>query len=230
MIDKISFKKNPLYFEELYPNIWIMDNHKWAYYAWEKYFHENKSIPNTLVHLDFHWDAVSDFHQSDEKQDLSWFFKLSLEEIKKLIAKNTYIKLDSFIAPALIKKYFKKIHFNCFQYDEKIGFYHPILEEYQVSQFVHESINDLVSAIQPNTPIVFDFDIDIFNRSDQMYDKGDLWSEADIRSYLKSCEPLILNAKVITIAMSYGYSGDSDDTRYLTELVLSSIIDMKQKT
>ena len=39
-----------------------MDDHKWAYYVWEKYRCESvHNPPFTLVHLDRHWDGVDDF-------------------------------------------------------------------------------------------------------------------------------------------------------------------------
>ena len=64
-IDKITFGNNEEYFEEIYPNIWIMHNHKWSLYCWELY-RENNEIPSTLVHLDYHWDAINDYYKNEE--------------------------------------------------------------------------------------------------------------------------------------------------------------------
>lgn len=47
------------FIEELYSNVYLMDNHKWALYCWE-FYRQKKQLPSTLVHLDYHWDAIND--------------------------------------------------------------------------------------------------------------------------------------------------------------------------
>ena len=66
MNSQINFEKNDEYFDEIYPNIWIMDNHKWALYCWEQYRVKNQ-IPSTLVHIDYHWDAVNDYYENEDE-------------------------------------------------------------------------------------------------------------------------------------------------------------------
>jgi len=75
-----NFKSNDRYFEEISPNIWLMDNHKWAYYIWEKVFSKNThKTPVTLFHLDYHWDGVNDFKESIHITDL-----INIKEIQKI--------------------------------------------------------------------------------------------------------------------------------------------------
>jgi hypothetical protein len=31
-----NFKMDDQYFEEIFPGVWLMDDHRWAYYVWEK--------------------------------------------------------------------------------------------------------------------------------------------------------------------------------------------------
>lgn len=57
------FKMNDQYFEEIISGIWLMDDHRWAYYIWEKVLWDIRNTgPFALIHLDCHWDGVNDFH------------------------------------------------------------------------------------------------------------------------------------------------------------------------
>jgi len=57
-----SFETNDSYYEEIYPNIWLMDDHRWAYFIWEQCLNRNRiKKPYALLHLDYHWDGVNDF-------------------------------------------------------------------------------------------------------------------------------------------------------------------------
>jgi len=81
-IDKIIFANNEEYFEEIYPNIWIMNNHKWSLYCWEQY-REKNDIPSTLVHLDYHWDAINDYSENE-----SLIKNMNLVTMKKALIEN----------------------------------------------------------------------------------------------------------------------------------------------
>lgn len=216
-----NIREDPEYYEEIYPNVWLMDDHKWACYIWESLYSRKVKLPSTLVHIDYHWDAISDF--SDDYA-LSLIENPSLVELKELIKNDQFIRKDSYMAPAIIKKQINEIYFYCRQTDTEIGFYQPFLDEHKAKQIFTDDINELSEQIN-DTEMLLDIDIDIFNKTRQ-WSEGDLWEEKEIISFLDSCENLIKNAKVITIAMSHNYSGTPEDTKYLTELTVSKILNI----
>ena len=215
----INFKNNEEYFEEIYPNIWIMHNHKWSLYCWEKYREEN-SIPSTLVHLDYHWDAINDYSENE-----SIIKDMNLISIKDALIEDSNIRKDSFIAPSIIRGYVNRIDFHCFQTDTAIGLDGDLLANYTPMQNIHCRIEDLIQSIG-NQEIILDLDLDIFNKSGSGL--GELWSKQEIENYIYKITPLIKQAKIITIAMSYGFSGTDEDIEYLVKLVVPIIINIKE--
>ena len=155
-INKIAFENNEEYFEEIYPNIWIMHNHKWSLYCWEKYREKNK-IPSTLVHLDYHWDACNDYGKNE-----STIRDMNLDKMQDVIIENTYIRKDSFIAPAIIRGYIKRVDFHCLEKVNAVGLDNDFLNRYNAIEHVHEKMEDLILAIG-NQEIILDLDLDIFN-------------------------------------------------------------------
>lgn len=103
-------RRSDRYIEELYPNVWLMDNHKWAFYAWESHrVRPGNEIPSVLVHVDYHWDGVNDFQ---EPETVTHLINLhSCENIKELVAEDILVRYDSFIAPAIIRGFIREIHF-----------------------------------------------------------------------------------------------------------------------
>jgi len=60
--------EDPRYHQHLAGNTCLVDDHRWAFYAWEK---ERKNLAITkysLIHVDQHWDGGNDFHHSPEKE------------------------------------------------------------------------------------------------------------------------------------------------------------------
>lgn len=115
-IDK--FEMNDRYFEEIFQNIWLMDNHKWAYYIWENFSSQKMpQIPSVLFHLDYHWDGVNDFRDSSTIKKLIDIKKV--ESIHDLVLEDEYIRKDSFISPAIIRGLVNEIHFYCKQNDRE---------------------------------------------------------------------------------------------------------------
>ena len=96
-----SFKANSQYVEEIFPGIWLMDDHRWAYYVWEKVFLENGGDgPCALVHLDCHWSGVNDFH--GDAETVKKLIEISdIEGIRSLVQDNKtgdyIIKIDNII-------------------------------------------------------------------------------------------------------------------------------------
>lgn len=209
------------YFEEINKNVWLMDDHKWAYYIWEKFKYRNGSkTPSALVHLDYHWDGINDFQDLTDVKNLIEIN--DLETIHELVDKDRLVRKDSFIAPAIIRGIINEVHFHCLQRDTEKGLYKPFLTKFKAKQYIHNDIHALVDAISQKS-IVFDIDLDLFNRSD-IWGAGGLWEEKEILRFLETCSLAIRNSSLITIAMSYCYSGTKDDTIYLTKTVVPKLI------
>jgi len=220
-----NFKTDDQYFEEIFPGVWLMDDHRWAYYVWEKMFLQKKNEwPFALVHVDCHWDGVNDFYGNPSAvKELVGMN--DIDSIYSLVQKNKDVRKDSFIAPAIIRGLVDEVHFYCKQTCTGPGLYPPFLKEHNAGQFIHRNIESLISH-QISKPIIFDIGLDIFNKSD-MWDEGDIWKEIEIFEFLWKCSNMIQSSSIVTTAMSFGYSGTEKDTRHLTRLFTSFIKDLR---
>jgi hypothetical protein len=213
-----ELKENSEYLQEIAPNFWLMDDHRWAFYVWEKARAQNNS-PYTLVHLDFHYDGVNDFQEPDDRERLA---SVATEnKLLKLVEDKDHIRYDSFIAPAVIRGLIKEIHFYCKQSEEdsEPGTDSDILEENNCSQFFYTDIEELVSSVHSG-PILFDLCLDLFNKDNNKMYEGTLWKDAEIISTLDVCQSLVTSASVVTISLSFGYSGTEEQTRHLASIAI----------
>jgi len=219
------FKMNDQYFEEIISGIWLMDDHRWAYYIWEKVLWDIRNTgPFALIHLDCHWDGVNDFH-GDPLAVKKLLETQDIDDIYSLVEKKMGVQKDSFIAPAIIRGLVDEVHFFCKQTCIGPGLYPPFLKEHNARQFIHDNMKSLIS-FQISKPIIFDIGFGLFNKAD-MWDEGDIWSDHEIVEFLRMCSDIIQSSSVVTAAMSFGYSGTADDTRHLTKLFTSYIKDLQ---
>jgi hypothetical protein len=220
-----ALKKDDEYFEEISKNIWLMDNHKWAYYVWESNRELFGDIKAPIVHVDYHWDSGDDFYNSVEKE--SEFKCLDLSEIKSVVSEGSWIRYDSFICPAIIRGISDEVHFLCFQEDYcDEGIYEESLKKYNARQYIYRSSGELKN-LSFDKAYIFDFCIDVFNRSN-MYYEGDIWSLDEINKFLEDIRHLIVGARIITVSMSFEYSGTVEDTARLTKYVLQLFCDWRR--
>ena len=203
-----------------------MNNHKWVFYIWEKHrFNSKVFIPACLIHIDYHWDAIFDFTTEALKKKLK-----ELKDLDEIFAfvNDDYIKHDSFIVPAIFRSTINEVYFYCKQKYTNIGIHQPILDELGVKQHIldtaFESTSELVKlSTEVLHKIVFlDIDLDIFNRS-EFYGAGNLWSDEEILAFIDDISELLVKSNLITIALSYGYSGDKGQTDKLAKLVIPEI-------
>jgi hypothetical protein len=201
-----------------YDNIFLVEEHKWALYCWEKYRKHYGNIPSRLVHLDYHSDSLS----YEGNQNI--LKKMNLNDLYKHIEEDKYIRLDSFIVPAILRGYIKYVDFYCFQSDDYL------LPFDYVPKKIHRNIESLVQNVNGDE-IILDIDLDLFNHDGdgQMYVKGNLWKDEEIKVFIEKCTPLIKHAKVITIAQSPGFTGDINDIEHLTELVIPMILNIRKQ-
>jgi len=214
-----NFRADSEYFEEIFPGVWLMDDHKWAYYIWEKARFESAGRgPFALVHLDCHWDGVNDFHGEPAAVKELLDIK-DMDGIYSLVRKNADVRTHSYIAPAIIRGLIDEVHFYCRQVCTGPGLYPRFLKQHKARQFIHQNIESLVSR-EFSKPVIFDMDLDLFNNAD-MWEEGDLWTDSEINDFLGVCSEMVRSAHVVTAAMSFGYSGTEKDTRHLTRLFAS---------
>ena len=220
-----NFEMDDQYLEEIFPGVWLMDDHRWAYYTWEKVLLEDQNRgPFALVHLDCHWSGANDFH--DEPSALKELVGITdIDSVYSLVRGNTDVRRNSFIAPAIIRGLIDEVHFYCSQTDTGPGLYPKFLKEHHARQFIYPSIESLISH-RISKPFIFDIDLDLFNKSD-MWEEGDLWTDAEITDFLSICSGMIRLSSVVTAAMSFGYSGTGQDTRHLTRLFTSFIQELR---
>ena len=60
--------------------------------------------------------------------------------------------------------------------------------------------------------------------------EGELWTDADVLGFLGTMSSLIRAAAVVTISLSFGYSGTEKDTRHLAQLAVSRILELRGLT
>jgi hypothetical protein len=57
-----DLRPDATYLEERARDFWLMDDHRWAFLAWETSVRRQPdSRPHALLHADFHFDAINDF-------------------------------------------------------------------------------------------------------------------------------------------------------------------------
>jgi len=212
-----SLQEDHQFFTDLGAGLWLMDDHKWAFYIWERYRQESGLPRFSLLHADYHWDGVNDFREApDELQDL---LKADDKSLFERIKDERLIKYDSFIAPAVMRGILEEVHFYCKQDDgSDVGIDDETLKLGGAKQFIHQNAKAL-SDLKFPSPLIFDLCLDLFNRSDYFY-RGDLWSDDEILGFLGSVRTLIAQAQIVTVSLSFGCSGKKEDTRRLAKLVL----------
>lgn len=207
--------------------VWLMDDHRWALFAWESHRRQTRAGRYALIHADFHWDGIDDFHDSEDAS--ATLLAASLSDLHSMIESEERIRYDSFIAPAIRLDALSQIHWYCLQdQGEDAGVCAQLCDKHDVVQFFHQNVASLAAA-NADRPLIFDLCLDLFNRSDNYYE-GDLWSDEEVLGFLDAVRDHIRVAELVTISLSFGYSGSEDDTRHLAELVVPRILAMRAES
>ncbi|HZX30908.1 MAG TPA: UPF0489 family protein [Rhodocyclaceae bacterium] len=215
-LDFDSLSEDDQFLAHVGEGIWLMDDHRWALKVWET---NRKQDSYALIHADYHWDACYDFYDSPEQE--ARLLSASSSDLAELVAAGEWIKLDSFIAPAIRRGLINTVHFYCFQ-DEDEALDEDLLKSCGAKQVFHSSVESLAAA-NIDGPLIFDLCLDLFNRSDQ-WEKGDLWSDEEISRFLEAVRPMVVRSDIVTIAMSFNYSGTHADTKHLARLVVLTLL------
>lgn len=201
-----------------------MDDHRWALKVWEV---ERMHHHYTLVHADYHWDGCYDFHDQPEQE--ARLVTASSAETAHLVEEGEWIRYDSFIAPAVKRGLVHTIHFYCLEdgVGDK-GIDVEFLRACGAKQTLHDDPQALATC-QIAGPMLFDLCLDLFNRSEQ-WQEGDLWSDSEVLDFLKTVKPLVASAELVTVSMSFNYSGTATDTRHLARLVIPELLAYRGST
>lgn len=115
-----------------------------------------------------------------------------------------------------------EVHFFCKQTNTEPGLGEELLIDTGAREYLHNDVREFADT-EFAGPVIFDLCLDLFNRSD-MWATGDLWSDDEIREFLERVHPVIERAVVVTVSLSFDYSGTENDTRHLAALVLPFIM------
>jgi hypothetical protein len=211
------------YLENLGSGVWLMDDHRWALIAWERCRIAGQRY--ALMHADYHWDDVDDL--ADSPTRVPAFLAAQLPELIALTKANKLVRFDSFIAAAVRRGLVAEVHFFCTE-DEATdeGLDQKLCEENQTLQFIHPDASSFAGAA-PSSPIIFDLCLDLFNNESDGYEEGDLWPDEDVLGFIEAVAHHIKAAALVTVSMSFGYSGSEGDTRHLAKLVVPRILEMR---
>lgn len=213
------------YLSDLGLDVWLMDDHRWAFLVWTRFGFERGIGRFSLVHADRHWDGINDFYENEEARGR--LLSADLTEIETMVRNEERIQYDSFIAPAVIRKLVTEVHFFCKQTGTDPGLGERLLTDTGAREYMHDDAGQL-AQVQFDGPVIFDLCLDLFNRSN-MWATGDLWTDEDIRAFLHSVRPVIERAALVTVSLSFNYSGTEADTRHLAALVVPLIVQWRSE-
>lgn len=219
-VDFSQIQPDDEYLSDLGCDVWLMDDHRWAFLVWTCFGQDRGIERFSLVHADHHWDGVNDFHEDEEARDR--LLAADLPEIEAMVRNKERIQFDSFIAPAVIRKLVTEVHFFCKQTSTEPGLGEALLNGTGAREYTHDDAGQLAQA-EFNGPLIFDLCLDLFNRTDQ-WATGDLWTDDEIGDFLQSVRPIIERAELVTVSLSFDYSGTEADTRHLAGLVVPRIL------
>jgi len=140
--------------------IYAMNNHRWAYYCWKRFFSPETYESIALIHVDFHQDAIPNEYGVEELP--------GRDENEILRFTNKYLKWDNFIHPFLYE-YQRKINYTslCHESCRAYAFdlkYVPNLRSI-FNAYKKEDFFKLIKEIKSDA-IILDLDLDYFVDTD----------------------------------------------------------------
>ena len=218
---------SPEFYGEIEQDFWLMDDHRWALWAWEQGRRRYPDrFPARLVHIDAHSDA-GNFWLS--REELECLRGLSERDVRAILdgpglKHLSSVCCDSFIAPGCARNLIKHVDFLC--HESERGFDEDDLELLGVTQSMLSNALEL-RRIEEGSRVLFDLDVDTFNDIDTPCETN-YWSRDKIEALLDECEPLVRTATVVTVAISFNCSGEIGDARELTKHVVGRLLDFRR--
>lgn len=215
------------FLEERAHDFWLMDDHRWALLAWETSARRRADrASHALLHADYHYDGVNDFQTPESVERLRT--AATLAELRDLVQGEDLIRKDSFIAPAVIRGLVDRVHFVCRQSDFEPGLDQELLSRYGCRQSLSRGIDGVPDDWPSDTPTIFDLCLDLFNATGDECAEAQLWPDDDIRRFIDDASSLIRNASIVSVSLSFDYSGTAEQTRHLAKLVVPRMLHVRR--
>ena len=202
--------------KDLDKNLFIMNNHRWAFYCWQKYL-TRSDTKIKIIHIDAHPDACSIDREFEEEL----INESNLESIT-----DKCLKWDNFI-DAFVKKNENNIeiislvhgkYFNDCFCDEKFEY-----TNFDNEKDFFQAINEIKSFD------IVDIDLDFFIDADKSETKYESWSEERIAEFMKLLCTQIDTPNLITISTSPSCMGGlMEDNKVLLERA-NTLLDIVMK-
>lgn len=179
-------------------NVYVVNNHRHAYFCWKAYFDTSEYTAIQMLHIDAHPDAVS----SDFSRDLIPLGIVASDRLKNFSDRE--LKWDNFLHP-FVFEHRNKIHLLnlCHESELANGFdpecEHDIDFEYTSNQ------DEFLSRLEMRRydALILDIDLDYFT-TDQCGDSPvERWKDEDVYSFMKVLiQKIKVKPNIVTIATS----------------------------
>ncbi|MEK5149058.1 UPF0489 family protein [Psychrobacillus sp. FSL K6-4615] len=210
---------NKIFFPE--KNIYLMDNHKWAFYIWELAREKSIINPNaTLIHVDAHLDDCP-FVLQDNPEYLEINELSTLKEFTE-----NHITYDTFIWPAFGRATIDNIIYVSDFYNEPFeewatdfvkGRTYKGLRVRSMSQFKNSVEDGQVEPYVNDNSLILNLDLDFFNEENFYGGKPKLMSDNEVfnsLTYLKE----VYKWELITVALSPECCGGEEASNHLLDI------------
>lgn len=173
-------------------NIFVMNNHKLAFYCWQKYFNNKSNKKIKIVHIDFHLD--NDF--IDEKYHNDFICNTNLKYLTR-----KYVNWVEFIFAFALKNNRNIKVISLVNKREFVGPFEDN-EEFEKINFFHEQEKIFFEYLKNEKVDILDIDIDYFIKKHEYKDIFVMWSKEEIDNFFINLFNSIKHPKIITVATS----------------------------
>ncbi|WP_121615793.1 UPF0489 family protein [Virgibacillus halodenitrificans] len=202
-------------------NIYLMDNHKWAFYIWELARKKSVISPNaTLIHVDAHLDDCPFVLQDNPEY-------LEIKELSSLKRfTENHVTYDTFIWPAFGRGTINNIIYVSDYPNEPFqdwatnyveGRTYEGLRLRSMPHFQKAAESGLVEPYVNDNSLILNLDLDFFNEEDFYGENPKLKTDNEVFSsltYLKN----VYNWDLITVALSPECCGGEEAAKHLLDI------------
>jgi hypothetical protein len=190
-------EKEVLFYDKV-RNIFVMNNHRLAFYCWQKHFNNLKHGKIVIVHIDFHPDACpinkGDMDDFKKHTDLRWLTK-------------KYLLWDNFISAFALRNNNDVKVISLVQENELGNAFDQEYEKFEVKNFSNEQEESFFKYLKNENIDILDIDLDYFLDVNLAQNLFTPWSKERINDFFLKLFSVIKSPKIITIATSPSCTG-----------------------